>query len=98
VAALVVALGAAFTLVLIPEAASRLSAIGLVLDGAGALLLGIPLLRTRTSAVRVASDTRYDGSNPALADDLIRSSRLGMLGLVTLIVGFGMQLWGIAAG
>ena len=67
----------------------RLFAAGSVVEAAGAVLRGVPLIKSGSKAKSLAS-TRY-GGNEELRLDFIRSAVMGAAGLLLLISGFAVQ-------
>jgi len=64
--------------------------IGLLLDFIGALILAIPLLKSKKE-IQKESGT-YFGMNLYLSKAMLRDRILGVLGLIFFILGFGLQM------
>jgi len=64
--------------------------IGLLLDFIGALIFAIPFLKSRKE-IRKESGTYFD-MNFYLSKAMLRDRMLGVLGLIFLVLGFGLQM------
>jgi len=62
----------------------------LLLDFIGALILAIPLLKSKKE-IQKESGT-YFGMNLYLSKAMLRDRILGVLGLIFFILGFGLQM------
>ncbi|TAK79210.1 MAG: hypothetical protein EPO16_02275 [Dehalococcoidia bacterium] len=75
----------------------RWTAAGSVLEATGAVLLGVPLIKSKTRSKSLAASSGISWgdfvstNNPELQTDMERASLMGSIGLATLIGGFALQ-------